>query len=98
VDGGDVGVVQRREKMGFALEPREAFGNRGQLFREEFDRDFAMELGVPGAVNVPHPARAQRGQDFVSSESAPGSERHQLPSLATSASGLYGSLDGGATG
>jgi len=54
VDGGDVGVVERREEPRLALEPREAVGVGGEGGREELERDVATEFGVARAVYLTH--------------------------------------------
>ena len=46
VDDRDVGVVQRGQGLGFALEPREAIRVGGERLGEDLDRDVAIEPGV----------------------------------------------------
>jgi hypothetical protein len=52
VDAGDRRVVQRREHLRFALEPRQPLGIGGQGRREELDRDVPPERRV---VRLPEP-------------------------------------------
>ena len=59
VDRADAWVVQRGQQAGLALEPREAVGVCGERRRQHFEGDLAPELGVAGAIDLPHPARAQ---------------------------------------
>ena len=42
----DVGVVQRREKLRLALQPREAVGIVGNMFVKNLQRDIAEQLRV----------------------------------------------------
>ena len=59
VDLADVGMVERGDGFGFALE---AFGELGG---GDFDGDVAVEAGVVGAVDFAHAAGADGGLDFV---------------------------------
>ena len=52
VNARDVRMIQRREELGFALEPRQTFAIVRELFRKNFDRDVALELRVTRAVNL----------------------------------------------
>jgi hypothetical protein len=65
VDLGDVGVIQRREDVGFALEPRQPFGIVGEERRQDLDGDIAVELCVACPVDLAHAARANRGQNLI---------------------------------
>src|SRR5712692_2631959 len=50
VDRADVGVVERRSGLGFALESRKCLDVSGKLLRQELERDTAMELHVLSLV------------------------------------------------
>ena len=50
---------------------------RGQLRREDLDRDVAVQLRVARAVDLAHPARAERREDLVGTETCSGGERHR---------------------
>jgi len=63
VDGDDVGVVHGRQRLGLPLKPLQSFGIAGHFFRQYFDRHFAPQLGVLGAVNLTHTAFAEFGGD-----------------------------------
>ncbi len=67
-DREDVRMRQRGDGLGLALEPRERVGVRGQLRREDFDGDLPVELRVARAVDLAHPARAERREDLVGAE------------------------------
>ena len=68
VDVRDVRMVQRREHLRFAREPREPFGIVGEGVRQDLERDIAIELGVASAIHLAHPAFADRRCDFVHAE------------------------------
>ena len=78
INGGDIRMVQRGQCLRFALKPRQVVGVIGQRGRQDFDGHVAVELGVARAVDLAHPASAQRREDFVRAESVARSERHQL--------------------
>ncbi len=66
----DVGMVERREQMRFALEPRAAIGTAGECARQDFDRDVAPELCVPRAIDLAHAARADPRLDLIDTQTA----------------------------
>ena len=76
VDRGDVRMVERRQRLGLALEPCEAFGISGERVRQDLDRDLAAERGVGAPPDLPHPALADLGRDVVNAEPGAGGERH----------------------
>ena len=65
---------QRRDRLRFALEPRERVGIGGDGLGQDLDRDVAIELPVPRPVHLPHPARAERREDLVGTETRTGSK------------------------
>ena len=71
---GDVGMVQRREGLRFALEPREPFGVVRERVRQELDRDVAIQLRVARSVHLSHAAFADLRGDFVDAEAGAGSK------------------------
>ena len=58
-------MVERREGLGFALETRDALGIRREGLGKDLDGHLAAEGRVGGAVDLPHPAFADPGGDFV---------------------------------
>ena len=76
VDGGDVGVVQDAGGLGLLLEAAQAIGVGGEGGGEDLDGDVAAEARVLGAVDLPHAAGADGGEDLVGAEAGAGGERH----------------------
>ena len=74
VDVGDVRVVQRRERLGFAGEPCQPFGVAGEEVGQHFQRNVTIEGRVAGSVYLPHPAFANQRADFVDAEAGAGGE------------------------
>ena len=58
MDREDVRMRQRRNRLRFALEPRQSVCIRRERLRQDFDRDVAVELLVPRSVDLSHTARA----------------------------------------
>ena len=65
---------ERRDRLRLALEAGQRVGIGGDGLREDLDRDVAVELRVPRAVDLSHPARAQRREDLVGAEAGAGDE------------------------
>ena len=65
VDRGNVGMIQGRERLRLALEPRQTLRVRGERIGQDLDRDLAAETGIGGAVDRAHAALAELGSGFV---------------------------------
>ena len=78
-DRDDVGVRERRDRLGFGLEARQRVGVVDEVLRQHLDRDVALEPRIARAVHLAHPAGAERRQDLVRAEALAGSERHEAP-------------------
>lgn len=68
VDGGNVRMVQRREHPRLALEPRHALTILGEGFGQDLERHLPVQLGVGGAIDLPHPAGANFLAELVMSD------------------------------
>ncbi len=65
VDGADIGMVQGRSCLCFALEAAEGLGIFGHVFRKKFQRDKAAESCVFSLVDHAHSATAEHLNDSV---------------------------------
>ena len=65
IQGADVGVRQRRNRPGFALESAAPFGILGYVGGHDLDRDLAIEPRVARSIDFAHAAGADRREDFV---------------------------------
>ena len=74
VNGEDVGVRQRRNGAGFAVEPLVELRVGRRVRRQRLDRDLPLQPHITRAVHFAHAAMADRGNDFVRSQ--PGSGLH----------------------
>jgi len=59
-------MIELGEQLRFAAEARDALRVAREVFRENFERHFAVELVIAGAVNVAHTARTDGGRGFRS--------------------------------
>ena len=81
VDGADVRIVQRGNRARFLLEALPRFRIGRERAGEHLDGDRAIEPGVARAVDLAHAARAERGDDFVRTETRACFERHVDPTF-----------------
>ena len=61
-------MVEGREDLRFALEPREPVRVGCKRLRQNLQRDVTIELGVSRAVDLAHTTGADLGQDLVLTE------------------------------
>ena len=78
MDAGDVRMIQRRQELGFALEPRETICVAREFFRKDFNGNVAIELGVARAVDLAHTTFTDGLQDLVVREFLTSFERHSV--------------------
>ncbi len=78
VDRRDVGMVEEPRGLRLLLEPPQPVRVSGEGRRQHFDRHLAPEPGVPRALHLSHPSRAQRGEDLIGAKPAPGRD-HGCP-------------------
>ena len=64
VDGADVGMIESRRRLGFALKAGRACASRA-IIGEKFEGDETMEAGVLGLVDDAHAAAAELLDDAV---------------------------------
>jgi hypothetical protein len=79
VDGGDVRMVQRRQRPGFTLETRQPVGIVRDRVGEDLDRDLAAEVGIGRAPHLAHAAGADLGSHFIRAEPRARGQRHGMP-------------------
>src|SRR5262245_37032401 len=87
-------MVQRRERLRFALKSRDAICVNRERLGEDLDRDVATEPRVPRAIHFAHSAFAKFRDDFIGSDSCAylhrltlATARSRRSSRAVSASG-----------
>jgi hypothetical protein len=80
-DRQDVRVRERSDCFRFALESQERRRAVDQARRQHFDRDVAIELGIARAIDLAHPAGADRRDDVVGAEAGSDRQRHDARSI-----------------
>ncbi len=75
VNREDVRMVERRRRLGLELKSRDGIAVVARFRRKNLDRDVAAQPRVAGAIDLPHPARADGTKNFVVAETAAGGER-----------------------
>ena len=88
MDGADIRVIERRNRLRLTLEPGDPLGVGEERLRQNLQRDIASEPRVAGAVDVAHLARATEADDLVRAETSASSQSHgkrlqllEMPSL-----------------
>ena len=62
---------ERGDRLRLALEPRARDpASAANGWRQDLDRDVAVEPGVAGAIDLAHAARAERAEDLVRAEAS----------------------------
>ena len=77
VDRENVRVRQGGDRAGLVLKAGEGQGVGGRRLGEDFDRDVARKLEIPGPVDLAHSARADTRHDLVGSEARAGGQCQQ---------------------
>jgi hypothetical protein len=72
----DVGVIEPGEYLRLALETRHAFGVSRDRLGEDFDGDGSFQVGVRGAIDLPHAPFADEHFDFVGADACPRTNCH----------------------
>jgi hypothetical protein len=62
--------------LGLSLETVQAFGLGSELGRQDLEGDIALETGIVGAVDLPHPPGPEGREDLVGAEACSGRQRH----------------------
>ena len=72
----DMGMVQRGDRAGFALESLPAVVGASQLTGQDLEGDEPIQPRIASLVDLAHPARAEQPEDFVGAEPDTGCEGH----------------------
>ena len=74
VNGKDVLMRKRRDRLRLPLEPGESVGIGCDGLREYLDCDVPIQLPVPRPVDLPHATSAERRDDLIGAETCAGCE------------------------
>jgi hypothetical protein len=78
VDMRDVGMIERREDFGFALESRQPFAIVGDISGEDLDGDLALQPRIARPIHLSHTAGAKLRDDLVRTDLLSGSKGHEI--------------------
>ena len=78
VEAADVGVIQRRDDLGFTLEPGQSIGILREQIGQNFEGDSRLSLVSPVQYTLPMPSAPIRATTLNAPSRAPGCERHRL--------------------
>ena len=76
VQRADVWMIQRRDRLRFALKAATRVGIGRDVGRKDLDRHGAIEPRVARLVDLPHPARPDRRDDLVRPQAGTGGDGH----------------------
>ena len=76
IDLGDVRMVGCRQCLRFAFESSEPVRIVGERFGQNLQRDIAIELRVPRAIDLTHSALADLSGDFIRAEAHASGQSH----------------------
>jgi len=74
-------MVERRESLGFAFEPRDTFRVSRTRRRQDLDRNFAIQGEIARPIDLAHAARSEVVEDLVAAEACPREQCHGKGSL-----------------
>jgi len=77
MQNANVGMLQLRNDLGFALEPPPQLGVARELRIQYLDGDSALQARIPCPVHFTHTAGAKRREDFVRPEFGTSGQRHR---------------------
>ena len=76
VDLCDMGMVQQREHVRFALESGDAFRIDGKKLGQQLDGDVTPQLRIARAIDLAHAAGPERASHFVGADPAADRDGH----------------------
>src|SRR5262249_51346431 len=79
--GGGGGGFGPRALLPPARDPARPLGVGGEARREALARHFTTQPRVARSPDLAHAPRAERGEDFVGTESVAGGQRHECPAI-----------------
>ena len=77
VDCGDVRMVERGQQLRLTLETGDAIRITCEGFRQDLQRDLAIQLNIARAIDLAHSARPKGGENLVRAEARPIGQGHE---------------------
>ena len=72
----NVGMIQGSGGQSLLLKTAQTVGVQRKRLRQDFDRHFALETRITGAIDLAHAPRAQKGNNFVGTKFRSRSQIH----------------------
>ena len=72
VDCGDVSVIERRQELCFAAEPRQPLRVGYDCVWQDLERHVAAQPGIARAIDLPHAARTDERDGLVRAKDCSG--------------------------
>ena len=76
VNCGNVRVIQRGQYLRFAFEAGEPIRIEREQFRQDLQRDVAIQPRIPGTIDLAHASGAEGGEDFIRPETCACGQGH----------------------
>src|SRR5258708_4593947 len=83
IERADVRMIQAGNRFCFALEALAQFRAVGKMSGKNLDGNDAIEPRVPRAIHLAHPARTNRGENFVGAEPSSCFQTHYFSPVGT---------------
>jgi hypothetical protein len=77
VDRNNIGMIERREQLGFALKTVQPVGIVREGLGKNLERDLAIQSGVVRFIHLSHAAGAHQRQQLVRAHQADNRNRHR---------------------
>ena len=81
VNGRDVRMIERREHLRFAREPRETVRIEKKGVGQDLQSNVAIQLRIAGAVDLSHATFADQRGDFVDAETGASRQGHEVNAI-----------------
>ena len=69
-------MIERREHLRLALEPRQTIRIQYERGRQHLERDVAIQFRIAGAIHLAHAPGPDGGDDLIRAEAGAGAEGH----------------------
>jgi hypothetical protein len=76
MQGANVGMVQRRNGVGFAIKTLLSLGIVREMTWQDFDRDRTVQASVLRSIHLAHTAGADRHEDLIRAKAGAGRKGH----------------------
>src|SRR5689334_18256392 len=79
VNRQDVGMIERRSRLRFPMQPFLKSGTAGEVAGQDLQRHLTAQTFVAGEINFSHSTRAQQANDLIGAHLRSGAEGGLVP-------------------